>query len=250
MYYRSGLSDNTAWGSWVKLLDANNYSSTLDSRYYTESEVNSLLSNKLNTSDFNWTNLPGKLVAGNEFNIINAGFKESIYFNYLPINDRSKTATILGYNFGNGAKGYASITASGFIKTGSGNSYVLLGDGGHKLESALSVSNADTVDGVHMDWSTNYTAGNYLAIWDNNGNVIRPIPRSDVSIGNADKLDGHHETYFMRTLGVMGSDWNDNITAGCYKVQNPSKNTPGNYNFGMGLTLATENHNDGENRIC
>ena len=45
MYYRSGLDDNTAWGSWVKLLDVNNYSSTLDSRYYTESEVNSLLSN-------------------------------------------------------------------------------------------------------------------------------------------------------------------------------------------------------------
>lgn len=47
MYYRSGLDNNTKWGSWVKLLDTNNYSSTLDSRYYTESEVNSLLSNKL-----------------------------------------------------------------------------------------------------------------------------------------------------------------------------------------------------------
>lgn len=47
MYYRSGLNDNTKWGSWVKLLDTNNYSSTLDSRYYTESEVNSLLSKKL-----------------------------------------------------------------------------------------------------------------------------------------------------------------------------------------------------------
>lgn len=67
---------------------------------------------------------------------------------------------------------------------------------------------------------------------------------------NADKLDGHHETYFMRTLDMGSDDWNDNITAGCYKVQNPSKNKPGNYNFGMGLTLATENHNDGENRIC
>ena len=43
MYYRSGLDDNTAWGSWVKLLDVNNYSSTLDSRYYTESEINTKL---------------------------------------------------------------------------------------------------------------------------------------------------------------------------------------------------------------
>lgn len=45
MYYRSGLDNNTAWGSWVKLLDTNNYSSILDSRYYTESEVNNLLTN-------------------------------------------------------------------------------------------------------------------------------------------------------------------------------------------------------------
>lgn len=69
---------------------------------------------------------------------------------------------------------------------------------------------------------------------------------------NADKLDGHHETYFMRTLDTMisDSDWNDNIKAGCYKVQNPSKNTPGNYNFGMGLTLATENNSDSEYRVC
>lgn len=154
-----------------------------------------------------WTSITDKIVAGNEFNIVSAGFKESMWFNYLPINDRSKTAAIASYIMGNGAKGYASVQASGFIKHGSSNSYVLLGDGGHKAESSLRVANADT-------------------------------------------LDQHHETYFMRNLGVMGSDWNDNITAGCYKVQNPSKNTPGNYNFGMGLTLATENHADGENRIC
>lgn len=102
---------------------------------------------------------------------------------------------------------YRAYSQGGFEKAGSSNSYVLLGGGDHKLESALNVSNADT-------------------------------------------LDQHHETYFMRNLGVMGSDWNDNITAGCYKVQNPSKNIPGNYNYGMGLTLATENHADGENRIC
>ena len=67
--------------------------------------------------------------------------------------------------------------------------------------SALSVANADTVDGVHMDWSTDYTAGNYLAIWDNSGTVIRPIPLGSVSIGNADKLDGYHESSFLRYRG-------------------------------------------------
>lgn len=54
MYYRSGLDDNTAWGAWVKLLDVNNYSSTLDSRYYTESEVNSFLDAKLNRQNLSY----------------------------------------------------------------------------------------------------------------------------------------------------------------------------------------------------
>lgn len=56
MYYRSGLDDNTKWGSWVKLLDTNNYSSTLDSRYYTETEVNSLLDAKLNRQNLSYGN--------------------------------------------------------------------------------------------------------------------------------------------------------------------------------------------------
>ena len=54
MYYRSGLDDNSKWGSWVKLLDANNYSSTLDSRYYTETEVNTLLDAKLNRQNLSY----------------------------------------------------------------------------------------------------------------------------------------------------------------------------------------------------
>lgn len=102
-----------------------------------------------------WTSITDKIVFGNEFNIVNAGFKKSMWFNYLPINDRSKTATISGYHFGNGAKGYTLIVASGFIKKGSSSSYVLLGDGGHKTESSLNVANADTVDGFHATSNNN-----------------------------------------------------------------------------------------------
>ena len=54
MYYRSGLDDNTAWGAWVKLLDTNNYAAILDSRYYTESEVDSLLDAKLNRQNLSY----------------------------------------------------------------------------------------------------------------------------------------------------------------------------------------------------
>jgi hypothetical protein len=65
-----------------------------------------------------WTSITDKIVAGNEFNIVNAGFKEDLWFNYLPINDRSKSATIDFYHLGNGHKGYASLIASGFIING------------------------------------------------------------------------------------------------------------------------------------
>lgn len=50
LYWRSQSDRNVAdypWKSWRTILDNENYSSTLDSRYYTESEVNSLLSTKL-----------------------------------------------------------------------------------------------------------------------------------------------------------------------------------------------------------
>lgn len=91
-----------------------------------------------------WTSITDKIVAGNEFNVVNAGYDQTMWFNYLPINDRDSTAYIHSYHFGNGAKGYAPITASGFIKTGSSSSYVLLGDGGHQAISSLSVNYANS----------------------------------------------------------------------------------------------------------
>lgn len=76
---------------------------------------------------------------------------------------------------------------------------------------ASSAGNADAVDGVHMDWSTNYTAGNYLAIWDNSGTVIRPIPLGSVSIGNADTVDSYHATDGRTFTGNINwsPDWNN-----------------------------------------
>lgn len=61
---------------------------------------------------------------------------------------------VYGYNarfnfINSSADGYAPVAASSFIKADSTNDYVLLGGGGHKLESSLSVGNADTVDNMH-----------------------------------------------------------------------------------------------------
>ena len=46
---------------------------------------------------------------------------------------------------------YRAYSLGGFEKSGSNNSYVLLGGGGHKAESALNVANADKVDGYHYN---------------------------------------------------------------------------------------------------
>lgn len=92
--------------------------------------------------------------------------------------------------------------------------------GSQSVNYANSAGNADTVDGVHMDWHTNYTVGDYLAIWDNAGNCIRPIPKGSTSVGyatsagNADTVDGYHATdgrTFNGNInwGSWGDDWSD-----------------------------------------
>lgn len=52
--------------------------------------------------------------------------------------------------------------------------------------------NADTVDGVHITWSGELISANYLAAWENDGSALRTINPANVSVGNADKLDGYH----------------------------------------------------------
>lgn len=72
----------------------------------------------IDTSDFNWTNLPGKIVAGNEFNIVNAGYSGSLAINYLPINNRNSSANINTYIMYNGNRGLASVYAKSFKVNG------------------------------------------------------------------------------------------------------------------------------------
>ena len=78
----------------------------------------------------NWSDITNKIVAGNEFNVVNAGYNNQFWFNYLPINDRNNIATISTYCMGNGKKDYASVTASGFIKNGGNENQLLRADGG------------------------------------------------------------------------------------------------------------------------
>lgn len=143
---RFAFGSTSSWGSPLLIIDSGNigsqsvaYASKAGSVAW-DSITGKPSSFTPSSHTHSWTSITDKLVAGNEFNIVNAGFNADIWFNYKPINDSSKTASIHTYIMGNGAKGMASVTASGFVKNGSSSSYVLLGDGGHKAISDFATS--------------------------------------------------------------------------------------------------------------
>ena len=213
---RFAFGSTSSWGSPLLIIDSGNigsqsvaYASKAGSVAW-DSITGKPSSFTPSSHTHSWTSITDKLVAGNEFNIVNAGFNASMWFNYVPINDRSKTATITGYHFGNGATGYTSINASGFIKKGSNSNYVLLGDGGHKLESSLRVAyassagNADTLDGTHLN-------GIFTAFGNNGHNITATIGGTTKSFlvnwaADSDKLDGYHENSFLRYRGDTSTD--------------------------------------------
>ena len=139
--------DNNNWSVWIKG-STNNYDpyGVIQVLNQSNASIVSVGLNKSQTTEpsgtynkapdlfqagsVNWSDITNKIVAGNEFNIVNAGFKGDLWFNYLPINDRSKSATISAYCFGNGNKGYTAVRASGFIKNGGNEDQLLRADGG------------------------------------------------------------------------------------------------------------------------
>lgn len=72
---------------------------------------------------------------------------------------------------------YRAYSLGGFEKSGSDNSYVLLGGGGHKLESALNVANADKIDGYHYN---DFTYKKYIG-YNRNGPYNMKIFSKDIS---------------------------------------------------------------------
>ena len=94
----------------------NNYCIFLTSKHgmYYAYDTNKLQSNEYNsaTHTHTWASITNKIVADNEFNIVNSGYNNTMWFNYLPYDDRNKTATVSQYLMGNGNKGYASVKAS------------------------------------------------------------------------------------------------------------------------------------------
>ena len=179
-----------------------------------------------------WTSITDKLVAGNEFNIVNAGFNADIWFNYKPINDSSKTASIHTYIMGNGAKGMASVTASGFIKKGSSSSYVLLGDGGHKAISDFATSGhthqyvATTSFNGQVEGTVATYKTNIHSTLSGMTGIGKHIVVSDSIIGNWSNNSASHTSSSVSSIISINGGY-DGRTYGQFLVSS--------WNYGLGL---------------
>jgi hypothetical protein len=84
--------------------------------------------------------------------------------------------------------------------------------------SALSVANADTVDGVHVTWSGEIVNTIWLTAWENDGSALRAINPANVTVGNSDKVDGYHATDGRTFTGnINWGSWNDTWSDGTNK---------------------------------
>ena len=196
--------------------------------YYTKGQVDNIANGKSSTSHTHSVKINGvtKTIAATGGTAVDLGTYLTSHQSLADYAKKSEIPTKVSQltndkNFVTGSVSGQTITINGVSTTwqntwrgitdsysGTSTGTSLSQKGANSLYNALhngyasSAGNSDTVDGVHMDWSTKYTAGNYLAIWDNSGTVIRPIPLGSVSIGNADKLDGYHESSFLRYRGA------------------------------------------------
>lgn len=167
----------------------------------------------IDTSDFNWTNLPGKVVEGNEFNIVNAGFNNQLYFNYLPVDNRNSSAAISQYNMGNGNKGLASVYAYRF-----------------------------KADGKSCMWKD---ARNYAPFYSTYNGGFEPIldiktVSGDWSIGSYDSAGNYLIFSFTSdsdfNAGVNGTAWYYLTAGGEFKINTLRLAGSTNANMGVGST--------------
>lgn len=206
--------DNNNWSVWIKG-SANSYDpyGVIQILNFSNASIVSVGLNKSQTTEpsgtynkapdlfqagsVNWSDITNKIVAGNQFNVVNAGYNNQFWFNYLPINDRNNIATISTYCMGNGKKNYASVTASGFIKNGGNENQLLRADGGVAAFNWAGQSGQPT-----WLWGGNDFNSYYVY----NPSNFRVAYAS--SAGNADTLDGEHASSFVRAGHYESNDLN------------------------------------------
>lgn len=209
--------DNNNWSVWIKGI-ANRYDpyGVIQILNFSNASIVSVGLNKSQTTEpsgtynkapdlsqagsVNWSDITNKIVAGSEFNVVNAGYNNQFWFNYLPINDRNNTATISTYCMGNGKKDYASVTASGFIKNGGNKNQLLRADGGVAAFNWAGQSGQPT-------WL--WGGDNFSSYYVYNPSNFRVAYAS--SAGNADTLGGIPRNYGQTPFGTIPSIRDDGV---------------------------------------
>lgn len=157
--------------------------------YYTKSSVDTLLSGKSATSHTHSVKINGvtKTIAATGGTAVDLGTYLTSHQSLADYAKKSEIPTKVSQLTND--TGY--ITSSG---------------------SCAYATNADKVDGVHVTWAGELTSTTYLAAWEANGSALRAIKPSNVSVGNADKLDGIHANGLLTALS--NSDKGISITVG------------------------------------
>lgn len=179
----------------------------------------------------------------NEFNFIPDKYNADVWINYQswgrPTPGSATSSIINAYRFGNGRQGLVSqVYANTFVGSLSGTAtnaeYVsnesvymrfhwdgqngqptwLWGgnEAGHmyvynpsnfNVNYANGAGNADTTDGVHLEWSGEQAASatEWIAGWTADGKKIKAVRRSNLVIKDADTVDGYHADAFVKKVG-------------------------------------------------
>lgn len=209
--------DNNNWSVWIKG-NANIYDpyGVIQILNFSNASIVSVGLNKSQTTEpsdtynkapdlfqagsVNWSDITNKIVAGNEFNVVNAGYNNQFWFNFLPLNDRNSKATISTYCMGNGNKDFTSVTASGFIKNGGNENQLLRADGGVAAFNWAGQSGQPT-----WLWGGN----NFNSYYVYNPSNFRVAYAS--SAGNADTLGGIPRNYGQAPFGTIPFIGNDGV---------------------------------------
>lgn len=159
------------------------------SNYYTKTQVDSIASGKSATSHTHSVKINGvtKTIAATGGTAVDLGTYLTAHQSLADYAKKSEIPTKVSQLTND--TGY--ITSSG---------------------SCAYATNADKVDGVHVTWAGEITSTNYLAAWETNGSAIRAIKPANVTVGNADKLDGIHANGLLTALS--NSDKGISITVG------------------------------------
>lgn len=182
------------------------------------------------------------ICAGNEFNFIPDSYNNEVWINYQswgrPTSGSATSSIITGYKLGNGRCGLVNnVYANTFVGSLSGTA-----------TNAINANNADTTDGVHLEWSGEQAASatDWIAGWTKDGKKIKAVRRSDLETKNADTVDNYHAASFfihdrLAATNTAGDDGLWGLT-GSRSFHNALPEGLSNiYSYGQLISFSTDN---------